>query len=148
MTRALALFVVLSSTVSAPQAGVPWQDAPRFLGLFAPPGRQKAAAYRASVTALDLDTVLDRLAGDPALLRPPGAWEPRAVLPLDAFGQAGTYDRWALARLYGARRPRVARGPREADGRVVESWTLISPYPDATLQRLEPGTLLIVLRVP
>jgi hypothetical protein len=50
--------------------------------------------------------------------------------------------------VYGARRARVARGPRVVDGRVVESWTLISPYPDPGLQRLEPGTLLIVLKVP
>jgi hypothetical protein len=100
------------------------------------------------VTTLDLDTVLRRLTNDATLLRPPGAWTPRAVLPVDAFGQAGNYDRWALARLYGARGPRVARGPKGVDGRVTESWTLVSPYPDATLQRLEPGTLLIVLRVP
>jgi hypothetical protein len=30
----------------------------------------------------------------------------------------------------------------------TESWTLIAPYPDAALQRLEAGTLIIVLRVP
>ena len=30
----------------------------------------------------------------------------------------------------------------------MESWTLIAPYPDAALQRLELGTLIIVLRIP
>ena len=85
---------------------------------------------------------------DASLVRAPGAWEPRPLLPLDAFGQAGRYDRSGLARLYGARQPRVARGARTENGRVVESWTLISPYPDAALRRLGAGTLLVVLRLP
>ena len=145
--RALLLLLLLSAPAAARQPAVPWREAPEFLALFAPPG-PRADAYRAYVTTLDLETVLKRLTPDATLLRPPGAWMPRAVLPADAFGQAGAYDRWALARLYGARGPRVARGPKAADGRVTESWALISPYPDATLQRLETGTLLIVLRVP
>src|SRR5919198_5532073 len=65
-----------------------------------------------------------------------------AIEPLDApdaFGRAGRYDRAALARLYGGRRPRVAHGWRRR-GDVFESVTLISPYPDASLSRLNPGT--------
>jgi hypothetical protein len=92
--------------------------------------------------------VLRGLESDPALLRGPGAWQPRSVSPTDAFGQAGRYDRWGLARLYGPERPRVARGVRVDGNRIVESWTLISPFPDPTLQRLERGTLLIVLALP
>jgi hypothetical protein len=42
----------------------------------------------------------------------------------------------------------VARGPRLQNGRVIETWILVSPYPDSRLERLEPGTLLIVLRTP
>ena len=61
---------------------------------------------------------------------------------LGAFGTAGTYDRAHLARLYGGRGIRVARGWRR-DGNRFESITLISPYPDATLTRLNPGTLMI-----
>ena len=38
-------------------------------------------------------------------------------------------------------------GPRLDQGQT-ESWTLIAPYPDAALQRLESGTLIIVLRIP
>jgi hypothetical protein len=34
------------------------------------------------------------------------------------------------------------------NGRVVESWTLIAPYPDTALRGLEAGTLLVVLRLP
>ena len=69
------------------------------------------------------------------------------MIPFDAFGQSGSYDRWKVAGLYRRRRAHVARGPRLDQGQT-ESWTLISPYPDASLQRLEPGTLLIVLRIP
>src|SRR5919198_161536 len=50
--------------------------------------------------------------------------------------------RAALSRLYGGRRPRVARGWRRR-GDVFESVTLISPYPDASLSRLNPGTMVI-----
>ena len=62
--------------------------------------------------------------------------------PLEAFGAAGPYDRAALARLYAGRRVRVARGWIERDDEF-ESITLLSPYPDATLARLRPGTMVI-----
>jgi hypothetical protein len=140
------LLLLLSATALA-QDAVPWREAPDLAAVFGPPG-PRADAYRAYVTTLDLETVLERLTADATLQRPPGAWTPRASAPADAFGQTGAYDRWALARLYGARAPRVARGPKATDGRVTEAWTLISPYPDATLQSLEPGTLLIVLSLP
>jgi hypothetical protein len=91
---------------------------------------------------------LRRLEADTSLVRAPGAWQARPLPPADAFGQTGRYDRWTLARLYGARQPRVARGARREGGRVTESWTLISPYPDTALGRLETGTLLVVLRLP
>jgi hypothetical protein len=123
-----------------------WQEAPQQAALFAPPAHREA--YRAFVSPLDLDAVLQLLARNPSLLRTPGGWQPRELLPFDAFGQGGVYDRWNVARLYGSRRARVARGPREEQGAIVESWTLVSPYPDPGLTRLEPGTLLIVLRIP
>ena len=62
--------------------------------------------------------------------------------PLDALGAAGDYDRSRVARLYGGSRPKVARGWRQ-DGVHFESVTLVSPYPDAALDRLLPGTLVI-----
>jgi hypothetical protein len=61
---------------------------------------------------------------------------------LDAFGSAGPYNRAALARLYGGTRVRVARRWQQRDGQFV-SETLLSPYPDATLTRLNPGTMTI-----
>jgi hypothetical protein len=51
------------------------------------------------------------------------------------------------ARLYGGRSARVARGARLDRGRVVESWTLISPYPSADLGTLHPGTMRLILTV-
>ena len=65
-----------------------------------------------------------------------------ALEALDAFGTAGTYDRPALARLYGGTRVQVARGWRRTGARF-ESITRLSPYPDALLTRLLPGTLEI-----
>jgi hypothetical protein len=75
-----------------------------------------------------------------ALVRP--GWRIEMVPPLDAFGAAGPYDRGALTWLYGGRRATVARGWTE-HGERFESITLISPYPDATVRRLMPGTLVI-----
>ena len=131
--------------VAAAEAAPVWRDAPAYIALFAPAG-PRAAAYRMNESAEDLDTVLRQLADDPALLRSPGAWDVQALAATDAFGQAGSYDRSKLTRLYGAERARVARGARVENGRITEAWALISPYPDARLQRLVRGTLLVVLR--
>jgi hypothetical protein len=77
----------------------------------------------------------------------PGAWQPRNESAQDVFGTAGLYNRWLLARLYGSQQPRVARGARMDRGRVVESWTLVSPYPSADLRTLHPGTMRLILTV-
>jgi hypothetical protein len=62
--------------------------------------------------------------------------------PLDAFGTAGRYSRPRLAHLYGGRRIAVVRGWRQtADG--FESVTLLSPYPDASLEHIIAGTMII-----
>ena len=136
-----------ATLLSAALAGAAqrWADAPAFVQLFAPPAH--GDAYRAAVSPEGLDSVLAALADDPALVRTPGAWTPQRIGAADAFGRSGPYDRWKLARLYGARQARVARGARMEAGRVTESWLLVSPYPSPDLTRLEPGTLLIVLRI-
>lgn len=153
MTRIVAVVALLCCGAATPtpakagQAAPPagaWRETPGYLRLFAPSG-PRAAAYRIYVSPLDVDALLQRLATDPSLLHPPGAWSPAALLPLDAFGQTGAYDRSRLARLYGSKRAMVARGPRGTAGRPTEEWTLISPYPGRDLDRLEPGTMLIVL---
>jgi len=72
----------------------------------------------------------------------PADWVVEALEPADAFGGAGSYDHAALARLYGGRRARVARGWTESADRF-EAVTLISPYPNAAVTALEPGTLII-----
>ena len=123
-----------------------WREAPAYVALFAPPLYRQA--YRAFVSRVDLAGVLGDTTARGTAIRSPGAWRPRPENPLDAFGSGGTYDRWKISRLYGSRRPTVARGPRGIDGIVDESWTLISPYPTADLERLDSGTLLLVLRVP
>jgi hypothetical protein len=147
LRRVAAALALLGTVLASLQAAPAWREAPEYLPLFAPVA-PRSAAFTMRVADADLDAVLSLLQEDPGLLRGPGAWQVRLVAPADAFGKGGTYDRWKLARLYGGERPRVARGARSDGGRVIEAWTLISPYPDPTLQRLERGTLLIVLRLP
>ena len=72
----------------------------------------------------------------------PREWTVDALEAFDAFGTAGAYNRAALARLFGGRRTRVARGWTRRGDRF-EAVTLISPHPDKTLSRLEPGTLVV-----
>jgi hypothetical protein len=122
----------------------PWRPAPEYVGLFAP--RAHRDAYRAYISPMGLDATLEALLADPGVLHPPGAWEPQLQIPYDAFGLSGSYNRWKVAGLYRSRRAQVVRGPRLDQGQL-ESWTLITPYPDPGLQRLEPGTLILVLRI-
>jgi hypothetical protein len=70
------------------------------------------------------------------------ASKPEHLEALDAFGGAGAYDRAKLAALYGGRRATVVRGWRLSGGRF-EALTLVSPYPDASLTRLNQGTMII-----
>ena len=122
-----------------------WREAPEYVRLFAP--REQQAAYRAYVSSLGLEATLTQITDDPGVLHPPGAWTPQAMIPYDAFGLTGSYNRWKVAGLYRSRRAQVAHGPRLDHGQS-QVWTLIAPYPDEALQRLEPGTLIIVLRIP
>jgi hypothetical protein len=145
LTTTLWLGTVVLDAQASP--GGSWRDASAYLRLFAPPG-SRAGAYRIYVSRLPLQTVLADVGTEGSALHPPGAWAPIAVLAADAFSQTGRYDRSKLARLYGARRPVVARGPHGAGSRVSEAWTLISPYPSLDMSRLEEGTMLIVLDIP
>ena len=109
---------------------------PALAALFTP-ARPELGRYEVCVTD---ETIEQTLAGG----RPQGLHynSTESVDPLDAFGAAGSYDRSKLAQLYAGARPRVARGWRQTGGHF-ESVTLISPYPDASLQRLHSGTLVI-----
>jgi hypothetical protein len=127
---ALAVLLLLSALPG-------WTESPLYRRLFTP-AHVPDGTYRTYVSPRPIEQILADL-GNGAV--------PRPVVAAEAFGQSGGYDRSKLARLYGARRARVARFPREENGQVVEAWTLISPYPDPALERLQPGTLLIVLRL-
>jgi hypothetical protein len=146
LIAAAAAILLGAAGSAAPPDAAQWRPAPAYVGLFTP--AYPPGAYAAYLSPEPLDGALRALAGDASLLRPPGAWVPATSSPRAALGAHGTHDRWALARLYGARHPRVARGPLGEAGRPTESWTLVSPYPDPTLTRLEPGTLLLVVRLP
>jgi hypothetical protein len=102
---------------------------PALAALFTP-RHPLVGAYEVCTTDLPIEAVAE-----------PG-WTIENLEPLDAFGGAGSYDRFAVSRLYRGRRARVAHGWRQ-DGERFESITLISPHPDRSLARLESGTLVI-----
>ena len=107
---------------------------PALTALFTPP-RPGLGRYEVCTTTDPLGEVAERAAG-------PHYGPTELLEPFDAFGAAGSYDRAALARLYAGTRVRVARGWIRYVDRF-ESVTLLSPYPDATLTRLLPGTMVI-----
>ena len=77
----------------------------------------------------------------------PGAWQASRPEAHGAFGQEGVYDRARLARLFNGKRVTVVRGSLVRDGQRL-AYTLVSPYPDATLSRIVDGTMVIEFRVP
>lgn len=121
-------------------------ETPAYVPLFTPRALP-VGTYRTYTSKEALDTVLAAIRADSSLQKGHGSFEAESVIASEAFGQSGGYNRWKLALLYGAARARTARGPRLENGRVIEAWTLVSPYPDPELERLNPGTLLIVLRL-
>jgi len=149
--QSIPRLLVTASLIAAPALvrgadRVAWRDAPEYVRLIAPANQRKS--YSISVTDAPLADVLAQVAADPAAVAAPGAWQPRNESPQDAFGSAGVYNRWLAVGLYGSRQPRVARGARSDRGRIVEAWTLVSPYPSADLATLHPGTMRLILKVP
>ena len=102
-------------------------------GLFAPP-QPVLGRYEVCTTASPIEVVM--ATGEAHY------GEVEALGPLDAFGAGGTYNRSMMSRLYGGMRAKVVRGWAESGERFT-SITLISPYPDPTLQRLNDGTMEI-----
>ena len=121
--------MILKNAVYLLTAVLSCDPAPGLLALFTPP-RPQLGRYAVCTTTQPL-----------AVVASPGMTI-EAVEALNAFGTAGPYDRFAVARLYGGRRVQIARGWTELGGQI-EARTLISPYPDATLARLLPGTMII-----
>jgi len=107
---------------------------PALTALFTPP-RPSLGRYEVCTTTEPFDDAAAGAGG-------PHYGPSELLEPLDAFGAAGSYSRAALTRLYAGKRVRVARGWIEYVDRF-ESITLLSPYPDATLTRLLPGTMVI-----
>ena len=113
---------------------------PALTALFTP-ARPSVGRYQICTTAQPLDHIIAEAADGPH-------YGPAEMLePLEAFGAAGPYDRAALARLYDGKRVRVARGWIERRDRF-ESITLLSPYPDASLTHLLPGTMIVTWAAP
>ena len=103
---------------------------PMLASLFTPP-RPGIGHYDVCTRSDSLETVMaeGRTAGIQF-------GEVDAVEPLDGFGSAGAYNRFALVKLYGGMRVRVTRGWRQVGDRF-ESVTLLSPHPDASLEHTD-----------
>ncbi len=112
------------------------------------PGNVPKDAYRVWVTDAPVDQVVRAFKPGAPPPDTQGAWVLRRMDPLDAYGTAGPYDRAKLARLYVGVRPRVTHGPIVERGHTVASIMLVSPYPNASLSRLEAGTLIMEFRMP
>jgi hypothetical protein len=131
MIAYLLALLTLTMMTPLPLTG-PFSCDPALTALFTPP-RPSVGRYEVCTTT---DPLVDVAAAGPH-------YGPTELLEApDAFGAAGPYNRAALARLYAGKRVRVARGWIEYVDRF-ESVTLLSPYPDATLTRLLPGTMVI-----
>lgn len=142
----MALLVHPTSPASPAHPAPIWREAPDLGRLFTPQ-QVPPRTYRVYTSDVSLEEALAQIRSDPAMASWPDAWTIERRGPADAFGQGASYDRWTVARLYGATTARVARGPRMESGQPVEMWTLISPHPSAALDRLERGTLLVVLNL-
>jgi hypothetical protein len=129
------LVILLADSADVPGPAPAYRCDAALTALFTPQ-RPAAGRYEVCVTPASLDAAI---LADAARVHT-GPVE--AVDPLDAFGAAGRYDRSALSRLFGARRARVARGWSD-DVRSATSVTYVSPYPNATLTALLPGTMVI-----
>lgn len=156
LSSALALSLVLAQPLGSRTAAaaedpkVPGRPAPELARLFTPP-HAPAGAYEVTVLPSRIEDARRevRAALAPGAPADPGdgTWQVKRMNPLELFGDAGVYNKTTLARLYGGLPPSVVRGPIERDGRTVAAATLVSPYPDASLSRLEPGTMVILLHL-
>jgi hypothetical protein len=117
---------------------------PAHVRLFAPPAR--AAAFRFDRTDAPIESVA-QLYRQRWPAADPRSWRIERQAARDAFDGAALYDRARLARLYAGRDPRVARGPVTENAEVVQVVLLMSPYPEADLRRLNPGTLIMTVAV-
>jgi hypothetical protein len=157
LARAAALLVLTAappqsrvSVAMAQETQPPGTPAPQLARLFVP-RHVLDGTYQVTVMKEGVDRalrlVMAALAPGARPGEPPGAWQVQRLDPLEAFGTAGVYDRSKVARLYIGRRASIVRGSIGRDRRVVAAVTLISPYPDPTLSRLEEGTMVILLRL-
>jgi len=144
-----ATVTALSVTLGA--AGLPARATPelgtrdrtlerQFTPIAAPDGAYVVSTVETSITQLAAEL------GSRDVAPAPGAWQVTHPEAREAFGQAGLYDRFRLAELFGGQRPSVVRGSLAAGG-YRTAYTLISPYPDGTLSRLLHGTMVIQVRI-
>jgi hypothetical protein len=140
----VVLVLIALATAGMAELPVPGTRDGTLTSLFEPVGAP-GGIYEVYVAVEPIAVLAARLgAGDPAPRA--DAWKVLGSDPTAAFGIEGRYDKARLARLFGGRRVQVARGSLRGPHGVV-GYTLISPYPDPSLQTLRSGTMIIVARI-
>ena len=150
LTVALAA-ALLTGAWQGLDSGLPGEPSPALARLFTPP-HAPAGSYDVRVLrggiAQARQALWDAVNGGTTGGTGAESWRIQELDPLDVFGETGTYPRTRVARLYTGRRASVVRVPIERHGSTMAAVTLVSPYPDPTISRLEPGTMIIVLHLP
>jgi hypothetical protein len=108
------------------------------------PSNVPAGTYRVFVSPDPVARVASFFRTSPGASSSEGAWRIQSLEPLQALGSAEPYDRSLVARLYTGKPVSVARGTVGRADHVTHSITLLSPHPDKTLSRLDPGTMIVV----
>jgi hypothetical protein len=138
-----ALAWVAIAVLEAGQPAAPGATpSPAHARFFAPPAR--VAQFQFARTDLPIEVVAQfyRERWPPL---DPRSWKLERVVAAEAFDGAALFDRARLARLYGGRNPRIARGPITTERGGTAVVLLVSPYPEADLRDLNRGTLIMTV---
>lgn len=118
---------------------------PAHAALFAPPARAGLFSFATTTETLEQVVAYYRQRWPSP---DPRSWTIERSHPLDVFDGAARFDRARLARVYGGKPARIARGPMVENGRVTHTVLLVSPYPEANMRELNGGTLIMTVVVP
>ena len=144
MVLAIVFLPLLAQPAPAPPVAL-GRASPALTRLFTPqtvpPG-----TYQVFVSEAPIEDLVKALAAADRS-RSRGEWDVQRPEGAGAFGILGTANRSRLARLFRGARVDLARGSIQEGSRAV-AYTLISPYPDASLSAVRKGTLIVRLLVP
>lgn len=143
--RRLTAAVLLWAVSAAPGPAGAQLPVPFAVDATCPPHLTRLFAPATSTGDFDVQYLVCRSAVSLDELRP-AAWPAREIPVREAFGGASPEVLRSLALLYGGQQVRVARGWLD-HGDGLDSFALIAPPPDDSLNRIGTGTLIVRTRV-